>query len=348
MEKLQKCVGVLCMLLMLVGCQSQSIELKERFLVGGIGIDVKQDTYTVLLLGIDVQSENGEVEYIEGEGKTLHLALTDAAAQTDKKLFFGHCAFVVYGSGESLRRVGELTAQLFSAGILRENTNVLLCETSAGVLLRRQYDSNFSVCGAMESMLDDNSDNRDLRIPMYSVVHAQLAGSPFFLPYICASETEQVSSTGESFYTLRGQRICVFGTEELPLFLSREQSDCVLLMSGRMCSIELLDSNATGEASGVFRLDSPVVCMESDNTGKINVQLIASLRARTTADTNDVRTISTLKLRARILETLENVLLQHNCDLWGLTNQSNPCKELSVYDIQSEDLRTNIHIRTAS
>ncbi len=106
---------IICMLFSLSGCSIKETisSQKQEYIVSAIGFDSDDKQFDLTLEAIIINSENSDAErelrLLNGKGRTIAEAMTDAQKSASQPLLLSHCATVVIGDTVNRNQLSEIT-----------------------------------------------------------------------------------------------------------------------------------------------------------------------------------------------------------------------------------------------
>ncbi len=106
---------IICMLFTLSGCSAKETisSQKQEYIISAIGFDIDDGQFSLTLEAIIINSENSDAErelkLLNGKGRTIAEAMSDAQKGASQPLLLSHCATVVIGDTVNRNQLSEIT-----------------------------------------------------------------------------------------------------------------------------------------------------------------------------------------------------------------------------------------------
>ena len=128
--KMPKLTAVFLSIFILGGCNS--MQLNQRLIVQGIGIDRNVDGYKITLIVLDTDNKENEnsVKLVYAEGQTVEKALYELENQRGKKLLLSQCLFVMMDR-EAVSDCKKALSYFVDMGEMQKTANLMVTESSA-------------------------------------------------------------------------------------------------------------------------------------------------------------------------------------------------------------------------
>ena len=195
-----------CALLPFVsGCQTQ-VQLNDRLLVEGIGVDYQEGEYLVTLQSAKTaDGEDRQVSVYQMRGPSVLEALSVVTEQTGKRPIYGHNLILVFGRSCAEDGLGKALDFFTRNAEVRANARLLVAEGRAEDVLTAEREGQVLSARGLEEILDSSWFNTHVA----SVTLADFAnqsscegGSPY-LPVVSVSEKE-IAVGGTAVFTREG------------------------------------------------------------------------------------------------------------------------------------------------
>ena len=130
MIKMPKLTAVGLLVLILGGCNS--MQLNQRLIVQGIGIDKNNDGYKITLIVLDTDNKENEnaVKLVYTQGKTTEEALGTLENQRGKKLLLSQCLFVMTDK-DTAADCKKTLSYFGDSSEMQKTTNLMVTDTTA-------------------------------------------------------------------------------------------------------------------------------------------------------------------------------------------------------------------------
>lgn len=165
----------LALLLIIIRASFLPLELNERGIVLGVGIDYDQKTATYNLaveiatpkqnaMGSESSASQGSQKMVEGSGKSVGLAIRNLFNSFGKTPSFGECGIIILGQ-ECIEQTSlQQTLDYFvSSGSFRDGTVVVACEGQARETLQKRSQVDEYVSFALQTLLVDSGNRAQIQ-----------------------------------------------------------------------------------------------------------------------------------------------------------------------------------------
>ncbi len=145
------------LLVVLPGCAG-SLELYERLLIHGIGVDKGEEGYVVTVRSSVSMESEGE-EYFKTQGKSVLEALTNLSLGTGREPFYSHNYLVVFGRScaeEGLEEALDFFARYYNT---RPAVKMFLAENTAEEVLSVQKDGTYLKMSELQQLAESSRYN---------------------------------------------------------------------------------------------------------------------------------------------------------------------------------------------
>lgn len=311
----------------MTGCRT--MELYERLLIHGIGVDKNANGYTVTVRSSASSGDEGE-ECFVSEGATVLDALNNLSLTTGREPFFSHNYLVVFGMAcakEGLDRTLDFFVRYYNT---RPAVKMFLAENTAQEVVAIERDGKYRKMSELQQLAESHRYNgKTVDVDVLQFVNGvKREGSSAYLPVLRAEEAE-VGMIGTAYfdgYRYKGM-------------LSLEETRGLLAAQGEISYGEVVVSD---EAFGTVTLSlsqvDGTVRAEADGEEQPRFVIRVSAEADISAASGGrSRMESSLygKLEEAVAKTLQQqveaalqqAVLQDSCDIFGFGNllfQQNP------------------------
>lgn len=130
--------AIISMVILLSGCQ-ENMQLHERLIVQGIGIDHKDDNYLITMHIFDAtksnKEEEGKTEVISGTGSSVFSALSNINKKTGMSALYSQNLIVVVGSEAAKSGMGNIIDFFIRYYEARPSVSIFVSKTTASEVL---------------------------------------------------------------------------------------------------------------------------------------------------------------------------------------------------------------------
>ncbi len=202
------CCVLLAALLMvsLSGCRG-FLELYERLLIHGIGIDLGEEGYVVTVRSSLSQDDAGE-EYFKSQGKSVLEALNNLSLSTGREPFYSHNYLVVFGSDCAEKGLADALDFFVRYYNTRPSVKLFLAQGLAEEVLSFQKDGKYLKMSELQTLSHSSRYNgKTVGMDILEFLNGvKREGSSAYLPVLAPGENG-VEITSTAFfegYRLKG------------------------------------------------------------------------------------------------------------------------------------------------
>lgn len=313
---------VLCLALCgsMFGCES--MELYERLLIHGIGIDVSGDCYIVTVRSSVSAQDEGE-EYFKSEGKSVLEALNNLSLSTGREPFYSHNYLVVFGrecAELGLDRCMDFFVRYYNT---RPAVKMFLAEDTAEEILSAQKEEKFLKMSEIQQLAESNRYNgKSMDVDILTFVNGvKREGSSPCLPVLRATDSGvEVSATA------------IFEDYRLKDSLTLDQTRGLLAMTERIEKGEaVVKGTEFGEATLSISTRSGQVDVSLDEAGtpvfhikieaKGDISAISGGRNRMQDEYYPaIEEALSRELQKQVQSALKQGIQEAQCDVFGFGN----------------------------
>lgn len=297
-------ICLLCSFL-LQGCHYQ-VQLSQRLLIQGVGIDYENDSYKATMQVSQVgEKDDDTVAVLQGEGKSAMDAMNAVTLSTGKKPLYSHSLLLVLGKSCAQRGLSDTVDFFIRYPEAHPTVNVLMADgTAESVLNTKKEDGKYVQAREIAEVAKAGKYNgKTVNAEMLDVIN-QLRGegSSPYLPVVQKQEKE-IMAAGTA----------VFQGDKLKTQLDEKETRGFLLLTGKLeGGTEVLNVPEIGKVT--FELEKADAKIEPVTDGDplrfdISIQCGASIAA---ADM-----VSGKKLDFQMYQNLEKLLgqrLKQECE----------------------------------
>ncbi len=300
------------------GC-SGSLQLNQRIIVQGIGVDRTEQGYRLLLLTLDTQDpqQDNAMEIVLTEGSTVAQAVSQLENQSGKKLLLNQCLFIMMNRQAASYREKTLSYFASSKEIPKTVNLMVSCQNAEETLL-----TAVKSFGSRSEDINALSDSKAVEQP---VVHCTLlediaAGSEaqhsVIFPLIVQNTASQALNVSGS-YLING--------ENYACMLSEEETTGYLLIEGKSGTLfpEMAES--------IESILVPYI-----EGGQLHLESRISVRWKSGTDEKEQENIR-IRLKRAAEACFRKIILQNGCDVFSIEKHLR--NEGTVLDENGKDLR---------
>lgn len=272
-KKLGVFLLIFSVLLFLTGC-SGSVQLHERMIIQGIGIDIDNSGYKITIQALDFKNPASEnepsIKVLELRGKTLFEALENASKQNGLTATYSQNLIVVIGNNAAARGVNQFLDFFIRHYEARPNVKICVSETNASDILSLETDSGVMKATDISDVIP-NSLNSDI---LHFVARLQGNTASPYCAYMGVDTAEQSKSL-----TIKG--IAFFSGDKLSGAVV--DTECVGALAamgiGNLGVYNLYIDNIGIVSLGLNKIKSTITpyIEEKGNTFEINIDIEASM-----------------------------------------------------------------------
>lgn len=306
---------------MFSGCTS-SLELYERLLIHGIGVDKGEEGYVVTVRSSVSMESEGE-EYFKTQGESVLEALTNLSLSTGREPFYSHNYLVVFGKScaeEGLEGALDFFVRYYNT---RPAVKMFLAENTAEEVLSAQKDGAYLKMSELQQLAESSRYNgKSVGMDILEFVNGvKREGSSPYLPALRVRE-----SGVELFAT------AFFEGYRLKELLTLRETRGFLAVKER---IETSEAVVSGETFGTVTLSlstkpGKVACSMGENgtpqfaigiEAQADISAISGGRNRLEAGAYGELENSVAKtLQEEAEDAIRKAVLENRCDIFGFGN----------------------------
>ncbi len=309
------------LVLSLSGCRG-FLELYERLLIHGIGIDLGEDGYVVTVRSSLSQEDEGE-EYFRSQGKSVLEALNNLSLSTGREPFYSHNYLVVFGSECAKKGLADALDFFVRYYNTRPSVKLFLAKGTAEEVLSFQKEGKYLKMSELQTLSHSSRYNgKTVGMDILEFINSvKREGSCAYLPVLTPGENGvEIDSTAffegyclKGFLSLtdtRGFLAVKDRIEQSEMVVStKEAGDITLSLSSRPGKTELVFT--PGEAPR-FSMKAQV---------RADVSAVSHGKDRVPASAfRELEEKAALILQSEVESALEKSVKQARCDIFGFGN----------------------------
>lgn len=174
----------------------------KTLVVTSIGIDKKEDNYTLTTLAVIPKGSNdvnANLEVFSGEGKTISEALKNISYNSGKKVGLSHCDTIILSLDATENNISTMLDYFIRTSNLSTNASIIVSDKDAKELIDASKSSNNYLDLSLKSIVayqEDNSFMDDITIEkFYKTYYTE--SSTFYLPIVSIQSSSESGSSSE-------------------------------------------------------------------------------------------------------------------------------------------------------
>ena len=222
--KMPKLTAVFLSIFILGGCNS--MQLNQRLIVQGIGIDKNYEGYKITLIVLDTDNKENEnsVKLVYAEGKTVEKALYELENQRGKKLLLSQCLFVMMDR-KAVSDCKKALSYFGETGEMQKTANLMVTDGTAEKTITTAIDK----LGYQSEYINVLADSRAVN---QSEVHCSLVDyisslksteTALLFPYIIINEDISALSVNGSYLVDGRENYYLTSSETLGTLILNER-----------------------------------------------------------------------------------------------------------------------------
>lgn len=298
-------VCVLCMGSM-SGCST--VQLSEKLIIQGVGIDRNEDGCHLTMIVLDTEKGNEDevTSVLQSDGKTVTEAFANAENFYGKKIMLSHNLFIVMNENAAMQ-IDETLKYFQSNPEARDTVSLFVEKDNAGNFISTAIEKlNYSAEGIFSLSLNGVKGEENLKCTIVDYVVAQTGIKDICIPVV---------SINESYAFIGGT--AVFQETNFKGYLNENQTKGYLFASGKASGITsyIINTNNIPTTYHIAEQTSTVFAkVENDRVFyTLNVQVSLDNKI-TVTDTSTVQTA----IKENIKDAVQTTLKNYKCDIFGL------------------------------
>lgn len=307
---------VLLITLLLSGCSTPGLELKNRLIVQAIGIDATQDGVRVTLQTLNTEmagnpnsgADLGEVtRCLTVEGATVSEAISNAAKSEGKQPLLSQNRLIVFGRETAKNGIFTHLDYFVRNASTRLTVPVAVSDTTAEALVSASLGENVLSADSITDILDGARYNTNIvSQALYEFVN-QLS-SELTDAYIPVLRTEE--EAGESKISMYS--VGVFQDDRMIYELSSDDVTALMLLTDKAQSGYFSVDNEAYAAQTVLKIKKTNTKIKSEMQ---NGKILFNVQVKMTVDISETRSDTPFSLDEEYLRQTEVLAQQRICEM---------------------------------
>lgn len=342
LSKLSKILSLIIIILTLTGCNMSYNNLNDMAIVSSFLIDKKDDTYEVSIeLYKEEKSENKSKKvsyFIDGTGKNLRDAITDASSSISKRLYFNHINAVII-SEKAINNNLEYIFNYLEKRIQVNSNYYILVSDELEKLKKSKNEDNTILGEKIKNLIKNSTNNGAMFNYDYLEKLANFVGKNKDIFFNKLSVVDD-NITIQNGYYFSGERIA-----------GELSSDETKLMNLFQETKNLyFDFNYENDNYYVLKIDTSDYSFNFDNGIKITLDIKANIdSAGSDIDLTSNKVINKLSNHAsssieRRLRNFIDKLKTNKSDILAINNYIYKYCGYKKYDFFNEDVRLKVNL----
>lgn len=311
---------VIIPLIVLVFTGCGSIQLNQRILIQGIGIDRQEDSYSLTFIALDADdTENrNSSRLLFSDGRTPEDAIANLENRSGKRTLFSQCLFIMLNE-DAAKNSSDSLYEFSQYRNMRTSVNLMISEGSAEELLKvASEELNYKAEDI--NMISDSKavDQSELHCSMKEYISSVHSDSAIMLPYVVYDEALRAART-DGGYTIDNYTHSFYR-------LSPDEIKGALMVNNKLGNY----SDVTVDNLSFSLSDRNTALIPSINKGVLTVRVLSEIKLDEQLN-NDRMSLVCDKLQKQIISCLEKTLHKYGSDVFLLQKQ--------LYGIYKEELQ---------
>ncbi len=238
---------ILCILSITVifsGCTA--IQLNQRIIVQGIGIDKSENKYTMTYIVLDTEShDENSFRIIHSEGESVETAVMSMEQQRGRSILLTQCLFIMMNE-EAARDKNTLSYFRENRDIIK-TVNLMACENARDIILSAVNDYRFTA-EQINGVTDSKAVNQSaVHLSVFDEICCRKNGyKDIIMPYVKKiSETESLDASESFLLRDDGKKFDI---------LTDEETQGIIFLNGQIPESDDLGKRAV-KCSSEFEID---------------------------------------------------------------------------------------------